>query len=145
MLLYVAIAIVVFVALIVLGRFIRLLWLGHRLATSMVTGEYDQSAIGQLFAQWFDERPARAEQRELFVQVSLGMGCRRGLVADRLIRCIRKVWDGARFGDLLAQEMDSFIVFDPPNTPEKARLQKIALEKFNELKARLRSLDETAD
>jgi hypothetical protein len=108
-----------------------------------LTGEFDQSTVGQEMAQWFKERPARVEQRNLFVQVALGLRSPSGIVADRLMACIMKVWrgEGARFGDELAEQIDRMIVFDPPGTPEQVQLQQVALQKFSEFKAKLRSLD----
>jgi len=136
---YVITAVVV-IAITVIATLIRHLWIGNRFVTSLLTGKLDQSRVGRLLAEWFNERPAWAEQRDRFVHFSLGIGWPRGIVADRLMGCIRKVWcgDGDRFGDLLAQEIERLVVFDPPNTPEQTRLQRIALEKFSEFKARLR-------
>jgi hypothetical protein len=137
------IAAIVIVAIIIIVPFIRRSWVGNRLVSSLLTGEFDQSTAGQEMARWFKERPTRVEQRDLFVQVALGLGCPRGIVADRLMGCIMKVWrgDGARFGNELAEQIDGMIVFDPPSTPEQTQLQQVALQKFSELKAKLRSLD----
>lgn len=112
---------VVVVAIIAIALLIRKLVMGSRVVASLLTGKFDQSPLGQQLAAWFNEHPARAEQRDSFVQLALGMGCPSGVVADRLMGCIMKVWRGgdARFGALLAEEVERLIVFDPPKTPDR--------------------------
>jgi hypothetical protein len=137
------IAAAVVIALLVAAPLIRRTWTGSRLVTSLLTGQFDQSRVGRQFAEWFNERPARSEQRNSFVQFALGMGCPSGIVADRLMACIMKVWggEGVAFGDTLVQELERLVVFDPPSTPEQVQLQQNALEQLANFKARLRSLD----
>lgn len=117
---------------------------GSRFISSMLTGDFDESPTERQFATWFMERPARSSQRDLFVEVTTGLGGPRGIVAERLIDAITRVWrgEGAQFGDLLAQQLDSLIVFSPPTTAEQKEAQRIALKSMDELKARLRALDE---
>lgn len=131
------------VALIAIAAFVRRLWIGHRLVSAMLTGQFGQSRVGHQFSAWFKECPARSEQRELFVQLTLGLGCSPGIAADRLMHCVMEAWRGqdTRFGDLLAQEIDRLIAFDPPTGREQSEQQMIALRKLSDLKARLRALD----
>lgn len=123
--------------------FLRQLLTGRRLVNSLLSGEFDDSAIGQQFTTWFTDRPAREEQRQIFVQVTLGLHCPSGVVADRLMHCITKVWSGhgARFGDILAQEIERLITFDAPKSGEQAEQQRVAKQGLEYLKARLRALD----
>lgn len=60
--------------------FLRQLWTGRRLVNSMVSGEFDDSRVGQQFASWFREPPAREEQRQIFVQITTGLHCPTGMV-----------------------------------------------------------------
>ena len=122
---------------------LRRLRSGHRLTNALLTGNFDQSSVEQRFAAWFSERPARSEQRKTFVDLTLAMHCPSGIVADKLMASIMEVWGGktTRFGDALAQQLDQLIFFDPPDTSEGMRKQQAALEQFNALKTRLRSLD----
>src|SRR2546428_7239290 len=87
--------------------FVRRMRNGKRLASSLLSGNFDQSPIERQFAVWFDERLSREEQREQFVGLTLRMKCPSGVVADRLMHCITEVWagGGARFGDSLAREL----------------------------------------
>ena len=123
--------------------FIRRLLTGNRLVSSMLTGKYDESPVGQQFAAWFKERPACEEQRELFVQLALGFRCSGGVVADRLMHCIMEIWGGkgAWFGDMLAREIDHLITFDPPKNGQQAEQQRIAKQGLTDIKTRLRALD----
>lgn len=123
--------------------FLRQLWAGRRLVNSLVSGEFDDSPVGQQFATWFRERPAREEQRQLFVQITLGLHCPSGVVADRLMHCIMEVWGGrgARFGDMLAQEIDRLITFDSPKSGQQAEQQRVAKKGLADLQTRLRALD----
>jgi hypothetical protein len=138
---YVIVAAVV-VALIVAVPLVGRMWKGDRFVNSLLTGEFDQSQLGRQCAAWFNERSTRSEQRSMFVQLTSGIGCPSGLVADRLMACIMKVWggNGALFGETLVQELDRLVVFDPTNaTP--VQLQQNASAKLEHYKARLRSLD----
>jgi hypothetical protein len=125
-----------------MGFFSRL-FTGNQLVSSLVAGKYDESPAGQQLAAWFKERPAREEQRELFVQISLGIRSSSGVIADRLMHCIMEVWGGkdAQFGDMLAQEIDHMIIFDPPKDAQQVEYQRIAKQKLANLKTRLRALD----
>jgi hypothetical protein len=60
-----------------------------------------------------------------------------------MIDSVTKVWGGggAQFGDLLANQVDQLVVFNPPTTDEQAAYQRVAKDTLNELKARLRALD----
>lgn len=140
---YVIVAAAAVALLVLAAPLVRRMWRGNRFIASLLSGEFDQSSVGREFAAWFNERPTRSEQRNLFVQLAIAKGCPRGIVADRLMACIMKVWrgEGAAFGDILAQELERLIVFDTPNTPEQAQLQQNASEGFAYFKARLRSLD----
>jgi hypothetical protein len=142
-----AIVILVIVVLVVIAAYIRRLWKGHSLVTSLLTGQFDKSPVAQQFSIWFKESPAREEQRGLFVQLTLGLGCSTGVVADRLMHCIMEVWrgQGARFGDALVQELDSLIIFDPAKSKEQAEQQRIAVENLADLKTRMRALDSPSD
>jgi len=139
-------AICVAVALVVIVPFVRLLWTGNSFATSLGTGDFYQSQLGCALAAWFKERCERVEQRALFVQAAIGLCCPSDVVAERLMGCIMNVWrgDGARFGDLLAVELDKLIVFDHPKDQENAELQQVVLLTFDEFKMHLRSLDGAA-
>jgi hypothetical protein len=138
-----AIVAVTIVAIFAIAAYVRRLWTGHRLVASILTGQFDQARAGRQFSAWFKERPAREEQRGLFVQLTVGLGCPSGVVADRLMQCVMEAWreQGALFGDMLAEEIDRLIVFDPPKGREQAEQQRIALEKLRDLQARLRALD----
>jgi hypothetical protein len=139
---YVVVALVI-VAIIAIAPYVCRLRTGHRLVASILTGQFDHSRAGRQFSAWFKEHPAREEQRDLFVQLTLGLGCSSGVVADRLMHCVMAVWreQGALFGDMLAQEIDRLIAFDPPKDREQAKQQEIALQKLCDLKTRLRALD----
>jgi hypothetical protein len=54
-----------------------------------------------------------------------------------------EVWGGkdAQFGDMLAQEIDHMIIFDPPKDAQQVEYQRIAKQKLANLKTRLRALD----
>jgi hypothetical protein len=123
--------------------FLRQLLTGRRLVNSLLSGEFDDSAVGQQLSVWFRDRPAREEQRQIFVQVTLGLHCPSGVVADRLMHCIMEVWGGhgARFGDILAQEIGRLITFDAPKSGEQAEQQRAAKQGLEDLKTRLRTLD----
>ena len=140
---YVALIIIVLIATIFVFPFIRRLRTGGRLTESLLSGNFGASEVEQRIAQWFRENSARQEQRDPFVQVCLGIGCRRGIVAERLMSTIMTVWreNNAKFGDLLAKQIESMIVLDPPDG-SRAPFQQQALKTFGELKDRLRSLDQ---
>jgi len=112
--------------------------------TSLLTGDFDESPVEQQFTSWFRENPARCVQRDLFVKLSTGVGGPREIVAERLLGSIMQVWKGAgaKFGDVLARQLDELIVFKPPATADQAEAQRAALKSLDELKARLRVLDE---
>jgi hypothetical protein len=122
---------------------IRWFWHGRRLANSVLSGEFDDSRFGRRFTAWFEERPERSKQREMFVQLMLHMGAPKGRVADRVMDCIMGVWrhDGAVFGDLLAKQLDELVVFAAPKDGEQKNLQLAAKEELQRLQARLRALD----
>jgi hypothetical protein len=123
--------------------YFRELWTGRKLANSMLSGEFDDSKIGQQFASWFSERAAREEQRQIFVQLTIGLHCPSGIVADRLMHCVMEIWGGreGRFGDMLVQEIDRIVVFDPPKSAQQAEQQRVAKQGLAELESRLRALD----
>jgi hypothetical protein len=113
--------------------------------SAVLTGDFDESPVEQPFAVWFREDPARSIQRDLFVRITTGVGGPQAFVAERLIDSIMKVWrgrGGAKFGDLLACQLDELIVFKPPTTAEQAEAQRVAMQSVNDLKVRLRRLDE---
>jgi hypothetical protein len=116
---------------------------GSRFISSVLTGDFDESPVGRQFAAWFTERPERSIQRDL-VKLTIGVGGPKGIVAERVIDSVMKVWrgGGAQFGDLLANQLDQIVVFSPPTTDEQAASQRVAKDTLNELKARLRALDE---
>src|SRR5215472_8271106 len=123
--------------------FFRQLWTRHKLVKSLLSGEFDNSRVGQQFAAWFKERPAREEQRQIFVQITLGLHAPSGIVGDRLLHSIMEVWrgHGAQFGDVLAQEIDRLIGFDAPKNAQQAEQQQIAKQGLANLQTRLRTLD----
>ncbi len=139
---YVIVALVV-VVLVAIAPFVRRLLRGQRLISSMLSGKFDQSPVGQQFAAWFNERPEREEQRKLFVDLALALHSPSGIVSERLMHCIMEAWGGhgARFGDLLAHEIDRAITFPEPKSAEQAEQRRIALEGLVEIKTRLRELD----
>ena len=89
---HIFIGVVVAVAVIVIAPLVRRLWIGNRMVTGLLTGKFGQTPLEHELAAWFRERPARAEQRNLFVGVQLGLGGLKGIVADRLMACIAEVW-----------------------------------------------------
>jgi hypothetical protein len=123
--------------------FVRHFLLGRRIVTSLLSGRFDQSTLGRQLSIWFAERPSREDQRAMFVQVTIGIGCPSGPIADRLMRCIMEVWrgQGGRFGDLLAQEIDKVVVYDPPKNEAQVEQQRVAREALVNLKNQLRGLD----
>lgn len=120
---------------------------GARFTSAVLTGDFDESPVEQQFAAWFNEEPARSIQRDLFVRMTTGVGGPRPVVAERLIDSIMKVWrgGGAKFGDLLARQLDVLVVFRPPATAEQMEAQRVAIQGLNEVKARLRRLDEPSE
>ncbi len=115
---------------------------GHRLTASLLTGAFDDSPIGQTYAAWFSERPSRIEQRNLFVNFAIGIGCQQGGVASAVQRAIVADLAGdSKFGNELAAYLDTRVVYDQPLTPEQAELQAASIAGFQALKAHLRSLD----
>jgi hypothetical protein len=140
-----AILAITLVAVVVGATFVCRLRSGHRLGASLLSGQFGPSPTEQQFAAWFTEHPSRGEQRDLFVQLTRGLNCSSGAVADRLRHCIMETWrgQGARFGDLLARELDRLIVFDPPKGEEQVEQQRTACEMLVGLKVRLRALDKT--
>ena len=80
------------------------------------------------------------------MKLTIGVGGPKGVVAERVIDSVMKVWrgGGAQFGDLLANQLDQIVVFSPPTTDEQAASQRVAQDTLNELKARLRALDGNA-
>ena len=123
--------------------FLRQLWTGRKLVNSLLSGEFDEAPVGRQFAAWFTERPAREEQRKIFVQIAVMLHCPRGIVADRLMHCIMEVWrgHGAEFGNMLAQEIDRLITFDPPQSAQQAEQQQVAMQELAKFQTRLRALD----
>jgi hypothetical protein len=109
----------------------------------LLSGNFDGSPVGRQFAAWFAECPAREEQPQIFVQIMTGLHSPDGIVADRIMRCITEVWrdEGARFGNLLAQEIDRSITFDSPKSAEQAAQQRVAKHGLAELQTCLRALD----
>lgn len=121
--------------------FFRDLKAGHRLSSSLIDGNFDDSDVGKQLTLWFIERPQREEQRTLFIGVACGMGIKPEFVATRLMDCIMKSWGDEQFGDLLAKQLDEVITFDPPKDPAQAEHQQKALSLMDGLKTQLRSLD----
>jgi hypothetical protein len=126
--------------------FFRQIWDGRKLANSLLSGTFDNSAAGIQFASWFAECPEREEQRKMFVQLTLGLRCPSGVVAERLSHCIAETWrvPGARFGDLLAREVGGLITFDQPTSPEQVEQQNFAKRELEQFMSRLRLLDNSS-
>ena len=139
----IVVAVAAIVIVIVLARVVQRLRAGNALATSLLTGQFDTSSVGQQFTHWFGERPIRAEQRAMFVQVCLALGAPRGAVADRLMSCIMKVWGGhaLQFGDILAEELERAVTCDAPNGPANTQARVQGVEALRQVTARLRALD----
>lgn len=117
--------------------------MGRRLVTSLLSGRFDQSALGKQFSIWFAERPSRENQRAMFVRFTIGIGCPSGPIAERLMHCTMEAWRGqdVRFGALLAQEIDKVVVYDPPRNDAQVEQQRLAREALVKLKDMLRALD----
>jgi hypothetical protein len=54
--------------------FFRRLKAGNQLMSTLITGNFDKSEMGQQLAAWFTERPARVTQRNLFMELVCNMG-----------------------------------------------------------------------
>lgn len=123
--------------------FIRAFLTGDSFINQLLTGDFDrESRVGRLYAEWFDERPARSKQRAMFISILGNAGGRRGQVVDLLNGIIVKAMSGeVVFGDALAGEIERRIVSGPPNSPEQAQAQKDLKEQFARLTAQLRALD----
>ncbi|SRR6266536_508590 len=124
-------------------RFFRQFWTGRKLANGLLSGRFDDSPVAQQFAIWFSERPAREEQRQIFVEFATTARCPSGVVAERLMQCVTEVWrgHGAELGDTLAKEIDRMFTFDPPKSAEQAEQQRAAKQGIADLQTHLRALD----
>lgn len=112
---------------------------GQRFLEALITGSFNDSPVDKIYANWFADDMDRVEQRDLFVKICLGIGCRRGMVGDSLRRAIAKAWSSVPFGVALSGELDRLIVFDPVGIPSDA--QQRAQAAFASVKASLRELD----
>ena len=64
---------------------------------AILSGDFDDSQIGQMLAKWFKSRPQREEQRQLFVNILLAVGCPPARLAERTLRCVTGVrWEENR-------------------------------------------------
>ena len=113
--------------------------------SSLITGNFDKSDIGQQLSTWFTERPDRVIQRNLFMELVCGIGVKPEAAAMRLMDCIMKAWGGEEFGELLSQQIDDIIRFDPPKDSAQAEAQRNTTSLIDGLKQKLCSLDQSQD
>ncbi len=112
---------------------------------AILSGDFDDSQIGQMLAKWFKSRPQREEQRQLFVNILLAVGCPPARLAERTLRCVTGAMGGEQnLGELLAREAETIIVFDPPHTAEQEAQQRRGKEALAGIANRLRLLDSDA-
>jgi hypothetical protein len=112
---------------------------------AILSGDFDDSQIGQMLAKWFKSRPQREEQRQLFVNILLAVGCPPARLAERTLRCVTGAMGGEEnLGELLAREAETIIVFDPPQTAEQEAQQRRGKEALAGIADRLRLLDSDA-
>jgi hypothetical protein len=121
--------------------FFRRLKAGNQLMSSLITGDFDDSELGKQLAAWFTERPARVTQRNMFMEFVCAMRVKPESAAMRLMDCIMKTWGGGQFGDLLSQQLDDIIIFDPPRDSEQAEQQRNAKSLIDGLKQKLQAFD----
>ena len=122
--------------------FLRTLSAGNKFINALVSGEFDRrDPVLRVYAEWFDERPARGKQVGIFIAL-LKKDWSKGQIADRLNGIIIKAMNGqVALGDALARELEQWMKWDAPKTPEQAQAQEGGQEAFASLMAQLRALD----
>jgi hypothetical protein len=132
------------VGAIIFVRLIRTLRTGAQLNHQLLSGKFDDTAVGKQFAAWFAGNPNREIQRDKFVRFALLMGSSGGRVGERVLHCIMQARKEPRlgFGSIIADELDKLIVFDQPSDADQAQKQKAAIDQIDSFKKELRLLDQ---
>ena len=132
------------VVLFVAVRIVRTALHGTRLIKSIRSTDAAPGSVEASFVEWLRERRNRTQQKDMFMQLMMGLGMSEGWCADSVVRCIVHSWtpDGQPFGQLLVGEMEQHVTWDDPSgDPEKIEAQRRAKEMIWTLKSRLLALD----
>lgn len=138
------ITVVGIVICLLVARSIKNISHGNRLIKSIRHTVATRGSAEFCFVEWLIEKPNRKEQKDIFIQLMMGLGLSEGWCVDSVVRCITHSWksDGKPFGQLLVVEIDCYMTWDDPGiNPQKIEAQQQAKEMLSQLKSRLLALD----
>ena len=140
----------IFATLLIVALLLMWLWRlwrvskrGASLNSQLLSGRFDDSPLGLQLSSWFDENPNREVQRRRFVEAASAMGAPDARLGERVMRTIMRAWKETEtgYGNILAEEFDEIIVFDPPTSDAQRERQENALAQLEKFKNELRRLD----
>jgi len=132
------------VILAVVARAVRTIRRGNRLIYSIRHMMAAPGSVEAHFVDWLRENPNRTKQKDMFMQMMMGLGVSEAHSADCVLRCIVHSWtpDGSLFGQLLVGELEKHITWDDPGGDRcKVEVQQRGKQMFSQFKNTLLALD----